>query len=164
MVDAERPTFSPDDNKLCLSSAALKALLFYDGQSGQLTYSTFQTPLYNPRWFVQGGKVVSSAESEKIPTEYRLYDNYPNPFNPSTRIEYELPSKVHVRLAVYGILGQLVRTLVNSEQPNGHFSTFWDGTNDVGIRLASGIYIYRLETTDGSGRSTVLSKKMLLLK
>lgn len=164
ITDAERPTFSPDDSKLCLSSPALNALLFYDAQSGALSALPFQQPLYNPRWFVQGGKVPSSAETEQVPTAFRLYENYPNPFNPSTRIDYEVPSRAHVRLAVYDILGQLVRTLVNSDQSNGRFSAVWDGTNERGTQLASGMYIYRLEAADGSGRSTVLSRKMLFLK
>lgn len=164
IVDAERPTFSPDDAKLCLSSPALNALLFYDPQTSGLSAVTFQQPLYNPRWFIQGGKVPSSAESVEIPTAFRLHDNYPNPFNPSTKIKYEVPTRSHVRLAVYDILGQLVRTLVNTDQSNGRFSAVWDGTNDHGSQLASGMYIYRLEAADGSGRSTVLSRKMLFLK
>jgi bacillolysin len=164
IVDAERPTFSPDDSKLCISSPALSALLFYDPATGGLSSLPFQQALYNPRWFVQGGKVASSAESVDLPTEFRLHDNYPNPFNPSTKIEYDVPSKSHVQLAVYDILGQLVRTLVNSDLSNGHYSVAWDGTNETGRQVATGMYIYRLEAANGSGSTAVLSKKMMLLK
>ena len=164
IVDAERPTFSPDDAKLCFSSPAQKALLFFEGATSKLTYVPFQVALYNPRWFIQGGKVASSAESVEIPTEFRLHDNYPNPFNPSTKIEYDVPLRSHVQLAVYDILGQLVRTLINSDHSNGHYSVAWDGTNELGRQVATGMYIYRLEAADGSGSATVLSKKMLLLK
>ena len=164
IVDAERPTFSPDDAKLCLSSPALNSLLFYDAQTGGLAAATYQQPLYNPRWFIQGGKVPSSVEAVEIPTAFRLHDNYPNPFNPSTKIEYDVPLRSHVRLAVYDIQGQLVRTLVNSDHSNGRYSVAWDGTNETGRQVASGMYIYRLEAGDRSGSATVLSKKMMLVK
>ena len=164
IVDAERPTFSSDDAQLCLSSPALNSLLFYNIQTGGLTAATYQQPLYNPRWFIQGGKVPSSAEANQIVTEFRLHENYPNPFNPSTRIEYEVPSRSNVRLVVYDILGQLVRTLVSADQSIGRFTAVWDGTNDSGVQLASGMYVYRLEATEGTGRSAVLSRKMLFLK
>jgi hypothetical protein len=164
IIDAERPSFSPNDAKICLSSPALKSLLFYDAQTKGLSAVTFPQALYNPRWFVQGGQVPSSAESVEIPTAFRLHDNYPNPFNPSTKIEYDVPSRSHVQLAVYDILGQLVRTLVNSDHSNGHYSVAWDGTNETGRQAATGMYIYRLEAADGSGSATVLSKKMVLLK
>ncbi|MBI3110494.1 MAG: M4 family metallopeptidase, partial [Ignavibacteriales bacterium] len=164
ITDGERPTFSPNDAVLCFSSPKLKALLFYEAASGQLSSAPFQVALYNPRWFTQGGQVPSSVESGQIATTFRLFDNYPNPFNPSTRIEYELPTRSHIHLAVYDILGQLVRTLVHAEQSTGRFSAAWDGTNNRGVQLASGMYIYRLEATEGTGRSTVLSRKMLFLK
>ncbi len=164
IIDAERPTFSPDDTKLCFSSPAQKAIFFYTAATGGLSYQSFQVALYNPRWFIQGGKVTSGAESVDIPTSFRLQDNYPNPFNPSTKIEYEVPFRAHVHLAVYDILGQLVRTLINSDHSNGHYTVAWDGTNETGRQVATGMYIYRLEAADGSGSATVLSKKMVLLK
>ena len=164
ITDAERPTFSPNDARLCFSSPTLKALFFYEAMSGQLSTVPFQVALYNPRWFIQGGQIPSSTESEQIAAKFHLFNNYPNPFNPSTRIEYELPNRSHVHLAIYDLLGQLVRTLVSADQSNGRFNTVWDGTNDNGIQLASGMYIYRLEASDVSGRSSVLSRKMLFLK
>lgn len=164
ITDAERPTFSPDDAVLCLSSPMFKSLLFYQAATGQISSVPFQVALYNPRWFVQGGQVPSSTESGEIATTFRLYENYPNPFNPSTRIEYELPGRTHVRLMVYDVLGRLVRTLVDAEQSSGRFSAIWDGTNDSGVQMASGMYLYRLEATEGAGRSSVLSRKMLFLK
>jgi Zn-dependent metalloprotease len=164
VVDGERPTFSPDDKFVCFTSALKKALFFYDSQSSQLTASTFTVALYNPRWFVQGGTVPTSAETEQVPIAFHLYDNYPNPFNPSTKIEYEVPTRAYVRILVYDILGQLVRTLVSSEQPSGRFTRRWDGTDESGNRLASGIYVYRMDAVNASGRSSVLSRKMLLLR
>jgi bacillolysin len=164
IIDGERPTFSPDDAKICFSSPAMKSLFFYEGATSKLTYAAFQVALYNPRWFIQGGKVPSSAETVEIPTSFRLRDNYPNPFNPTTKIEYDVPSRAHVRLAVYDILGQLVRTLVDTDHSTGAYTVSWDGTNETGRQVATGMYIYRLEAADGTGSSTILSKKMMFLK
>ncbi|TSA19502.1 T9SS C-terminal target domain-containing protein, partial [bacterium] len=105
-----------------------------------------------------------SVETVEIPTAFRLHDNDPTPFNPLTKIEYDVPLRSRVRLAVYDILGQLVRTLVNSDHSNGRYSVAWDGTNETGRQVASGMYIYRLEAGDRSGSATVLSKKMMLVK
>jgi len=163
LTDAERPTFSPDDAKLCFSSPAQKALLFFDRATSQMTFKSFTAALYNPRWFIQGGS-VTNAESVEIPTSFRLSDNYPNPFNPSTKIEYDVPARSHVQLAVYDVLGQLVRTIVNADHSSGHYTVAWDGTNETGRQVATGMYIYRLEAADGSGSATVVSKKMMFLK
>jgi hypothetical protein len=93
----------------------------------------------------------------KIPTA--LYPNYPNPFNPATTIRFDLYEAGNVRLAVYNVRGQLVRTLVSGAQPAGHNDVTWDGLDDRGRTVASGVYVYRLETGD-----YVSSRKMVLLK
>ena len=96
-------------------------------------------------------------EVEAIPLSsrgYRLHENYPNPFNPSTRIAYELPVNGWVQLKVYNTLGQEVATLVNGEKSAGRYEVVWDARN-----LPSGIYFYRLQA---NGFSEV--KKLLLLK
>jgi hypothetical protein len=75
---------------------------------------------------------------------FKLLPNYPNPFNPQTRIEYVLPQAGFVSLNVYNARGQYVRTLFSGERPAGHFFAMWDGTDDRGQPAASGIYFYRL--------------------
>ncbi|MFA5052228.1 MAG: T9SS type A sorting domain-containing protein, partial [Patescibacteria group bacterium] len=99
--------------------------------------------------------VVSSV----LPTEFQLYQNYPNPFNPSTTICYSLPEASQVSLRIINILGQEVMTLVDQYQSAGNYAIEWDGANQSGKRVASGIYFYRL----CAGNFTQ-SKKMLLLK
>lgn len=95
-----------------------------------------------------------------LPERYELVGNFPNPFNPTTTITYKLPASSRVRLAVYNMLGQHVRTLVSGEsQPSGVHRILWDGRNEAGTSVASGIYIYRLEA--GNYRMT---KRMLFLK
>jgi hypothetical protein len=91
--------------------------------------------------------------------EFRLYENYPNPFNPSTTIEYALPNAGQVILKVYNVLGQEVRTLVNVYQTAGLHSVRWNGKHNSGQTVVSGIYIYRIEAGN-----VVQSRKMVLLQ
>jgi hypothetical protein len=94
-----------------------------------------------------------------VPEAYALHQNYPNPFNPSTTITYEVPSVGMIGLEVYNILGQKVRTLLHEAQTAGTWKVVWDGTNDAGNLVPSGIYFYRLSAPDVS-----ITKKMMLLK
>ncbi len=93
------------------------------------------------------------------PGDFRIQQNYPNPFNAITTINYELPKTSHVRLSIYNILGQQVKTLIDVTQPHGYYSITWDGTNDNGQVVASGIYYFRLDTGEYSK-----ARKLLLLK
>lgn len=105
---------------------------------------------------VTPGTIVSVAPTKTtdIPRVFTLQQNYPNPFNPSTTIGYALPRESHVSIQVYNVLGQHVATLVDQQQAQGVYSIRFDGTG-----LASGIYFYRMITSDNT-----LLKKMLLLK
>ena len=93
------------------------------------------------------------------PAAFALADNYPNPFNPATTIQYALPQAADVELTVYNVVGQPVRTLVAEHQNAGHYGVEWDATNDSGYSLPSGMYFYHLQA--GDFRAV---KKMLLLK
>jgi len=88
------------------------------------------------------------------PKEFKLEQNFPNPFNPTTTIQYQLPQDAKVTLKVYDILGSEVATLINAEQEAGYYEVNWNASN-----LASGVYIYRLQTG-----SFVSVKKMMLLR
>jgi len=81
----------------------------------------------------------------EIPFEYALNQNYPNPFNPATEINYQLPRNDHVELIVYNPLGQKIRTLVCKNQKTGSYSVQWDGKNEMGEKVPSGVYFYRLQ-------------------
>jgi hypothetical protein len=102
----------------------------------------------------QAIEVSKNVESENNPKEYALFNNYPNPFNPTTIIEYQLPKDGFVSLKVYDILGREIKTLVNGFRTLGKYSVSFDGTN-----LASGIYFYQLKS---NGFSSI--KKMILTK
>jgi hypothetical protein len=94
-----------------------------------------------------------------IPDKFSLSQNYPNPFNPSTLIKYALKKDVKVSINVYNILGQKVKTLVNEYQNAGYKSIIWDGRNDNGKTVSSGIYIYKIIAGD-----FVDKKKMVIIK
>jgi hypothetical protein len=80
-----------------------------------------------------------------IPTEFGLGQNYPNPFNPTTSIKYQIAENANVSLTVYNMLGQQVKSLITGQQEAGYYTVNWDGTNEYGSKVASGIYIYRLQ-------------------
>ncbi|MDO9547764.1 MAG: T9SS type A sorting domain-containing protein, partial [Candidatus Marinimicrobia bacterium] len=103
----------------------------------------------------------SEIEQEKFTLAYdfNLYQNYPNPFNSSTSIQYALPRNGFVRIAIYNISGQLVKTLVNGDRSVGTHTVSWDGIDERGRGVGSGIYFYCLQT--GDFRST---KKLALLR
>jgi hypothetical protein len=95
----------------------------------------------------------------ELPDDFMLHQNYPNPFNPNTTVEYSVPTRVHVSIDVFNIAGQKVRTLVNQSKPAGTYRVVWDGRNDAGKTVATGVYLYRIQTGDH-----IETKKMLLLK
>jgi len=104
---------------------------------------------------IKAGVAVSVQDPSNLPSEYRLYENYPNPFNPTTTISYDLPVDVAITLRVYDMLGREVTTLVDQHQPAGHYSVQFGATPG----LSSGAYIYTLQTGSFQDR-----KKMLILK
>jgi len=107
------------------------------------------------------GFPVTSVESSssRVPEEFSLYQNYPNPFNPSTTISYDLPVRSDVQLEVYNLMGQRVRTLVDATQSPGRHRVEWNGRDDAGNPVGSGVYFYKLK----SGNQ-VTTKKMVLVK
>ncbi len=97
--------------------------------------------------------------SDNYPGEFQLLQNYPNPCNSSTLIAFSLPRASYVTMDIYNVLGRKIRTLINERLPAGHKRVIWDGKDDIGHRLASGIYFYRLKCEEFSE-----SRKMLYLK
>ena len=96
---------------------------------------------------------------ERIIKEYRLMNNYPNPFNPQTTIAYTIMSAGKVELTVYNILGQEVTKLVNNYRQPGNYTVLWDGTNKDGKEVSGGLYLYRLKVND-----FVETKRMVFIK
>ena len=94
-----------------------------------------------------------------VPSKFDLSQNYPNPFNPTTSIRFQLPKAVKVTLEIYNIMGQRVRTLVDATQKPGYHVVIWNGLNETGAKVGSGVYYYRIVAGD-----FVSAKKMVLLK
>ena len=95
----------------------------------------------------------------EIPHQYQLIQNYPNPFNQMTMLTFLLKINVEVKLEIYNILGQKIKTLVNSHLQAGQHRYLWDGCNDSGIPVSSGVYIYRIKAAE-----FIKVKKMVLIR
>ncbi len=100
------------------------------------------------------------APNVAVPTHFALSQNTPNPFSALTTIQYALPTTANVEITIYNVAGQKVRTLVNGKQAAGYRSVNWDGANEAGERLQSGVYFYRLKTDAGFEET----RKLLLVK
>lgn len=112
---------------------------------------------YSPQMMAQ--PVLAVGTSEVLPTHFALEENYPNPFNPSTIIEYQLPHKTNVEISIYNSFGQIVRELLNDVKDVGRYSIIWDGRDKNGAAVASGVYFYQIKAGE-----FVQAKRMILLK
>ena len=100
-----------------------------------------------------------SIAAEGIPLEFALHDNYPNPFNPTTTLRFDLPEVSDITLIIYNMLGQKVRTFDYQNTSAGYHSVTWEATNDLGQQVGAGVYLYQLQT-----KNFVKTRKMVLLK
>ncbi|MCP4088453.1 MAG: T9SS type A sorting domain-containing protein, partial [Gammaproteobacteria bacterium] len=154
-LDSSNPITSSNN----FISGSVTDLAVYDGQ-------TFFMPLYegtgpdvnvtinyniDPLSDVLGDAVLHRRN--------QLSNAYPNPFNPSTKLSFELAAPTHARLKIYDSAGHLVTTLVDEQRSAGSHQVVWDGRNAAGNSVASGVYLYRLEVG-----TTVQTKRMTLVK
>jgi hypothetical protein len=107
----------------------------------------------------ESSEVKEFADEENIPLSYSLCQNYPNPFNPETNIEFTIPKSEQVKIEIFNILGQKVRTLVDEYLKAGHKVVNWNGKDDSDKYVSSGIYLYRIEASE-----FLQTKKMVLLR
>jgi hypothetical protein len=133
------------------------------------SYDTLAGSFYKSWWGSEWGGVyrvvafdnlvgVPSAEGNVIPTVYALYQNFPNPFNPSTRIRFDLPSAGNVRITVFDLTGREVATVVQGDYAAGRYTTTFDAS-----RLASGVYFYRIVAVGTGGSAPFISTNKLVL-
>jgi len=138
-----------------LSSSLGQSITGVQSGATQKLYTGF----WNPR-VVELSPVEQEEEDYSwLPKEFNLGQNYPNPFNPTTVLEYALPNAAQVKIHIYNILGQKVRNLVDETQEPGYKTVSWDGKDDSGREVSSGIYFYRIVAG-----SFVKCRKMALLK
>ena len=127
-----------------------------------LTFLKYLEPYLATEEFDRLIKMVKEIQPVQFPGEYWLGQNYPNPLNPTTTIQYSVVSEQslpHVTLKIYNLLGQEIQTLVDEVKEAGYHTVIWDGRDNVGQEVPSGIYFYRLNT--GVYMST---KSMLLIQ
>ena len=120
------------------------------------------------KWVELGRNLVItslSIEDPSVPARAYLEQNYPNPFNPTTTLRFGLPTGGHASLSVYNILGEKVRTLLEEERSSGEFEVLWDGKDERGRDVASGLYFAQLRySRRGAIEVHSLSRKLLLLR
>ena len=116
---------------------------------------------YSFAYFVLTGivSIETTDSNAEVIYQFNLEQNYPNPFNPTTTIQYALPRQSNVSLLIYNVSGQKVRELVNKQQTTGKYQVIWDGRNDAGREVSSGIYLYTM--TAGNFKNT---GKMVLIR
>jgi hypothetical protein len=146
-------TMAIDEGPMLLAIENYRGGMIWDSTNGHANIGAGLDSVFGP---------VTRVEHDnpsQIPVVFALHQNYPNPFNASTIIRYDLPKKSEVILNIYNVLGQQIRGVVNASQSAGSKSIVWDGKNDKGKDVASGIYFYQL--TAGDYKET---KKMTLTK
>jgi hypothetical protein len=109
--------------------------------------------------WLSGPTEIKTKDNSPAPKKYLLEQNYPNPFNPVTKIKFHLPKEEFVTLSIYNLMGQKIKELVAEKLHPGIYEKSWDGTNVLGVHVASGIYLYKFNS--GSFSST---KKLILAK
>lgn len=143
-------TYSFVDTEVADGAPYVYALAAVTADGRQIGYGTCRATPVPP---------TSVGEEPLTPVTYTLRQNRPNPFNASTLIEYELPEQTDVALTVYDALGRTIRTWTSMAQRTGYCGEVWDGRDDTGKAVSSGIYLYRLRTG-----MFVETKRMILLK
>ena len=158
------------------------SIIFPDSSDKYVEYkylfnSTYECTTQSNRYFYIDDHYDAVGNPQVLPLDYfddcvtsvddnaptilsiKLYQNYPNPFNPLTTIRFFMPAEGHASLRIYNVRGELVRTLIDTQTPKGEIVVMWDGTDDRGRKVGSGVYFYELRTANER-----VSKKMILLR
>ncbi|NIW68183.1 T9SS type A sorting domain-containing protein [candidate division KSB1 bacterium] len=136
-----------------LTNHSISSLLM--SMDSHLFAGTHGNAVFRSAESVTSVKAVNKNELQS----FVLEQNYPNPFNPSTEIRFELPVERHVNLIIYNVLGRKIKTLVDEVKEAGSHSVTWDGTDENGQPVPSGVYFYRFDAGMVSG-----TKKMILMR
>jgi hypothetical protein len=123
-------------------------------------------PITKLRIYKYGAKIIDDVkkESQVVPSSFALHQNYPNPFNPTTTVMFDVQKRSMTDVSVYNLLGQKVTTLVARDLAPGTYSTVWNGLNDQGRAVTSGVYFVRMVTRTGDTEQFSALRKMLLMK
>jgi hypothetical protein len=144
------------EGQIPVAQITIRALTHLDDEPILIHYEAWDS---QAKLLYLGRSSMTLNSAGLFPRNFELLQNFPNPFNPQTRISYNLPRSSQVKVTVYNIVGEKVKTLVDEFQAPGRKLVYWDGTDDSGRRVASGVYFYKIQT----GEFTE-SKKMIILK
>jgi hypothetical protein len=126
---------------------------------GQSVYDTHYVD------YALGKQGVADTETLLLPEHFALHQNHPNPFNPTTEIKFDLPKPGDVTLSIFNIARRQVRSLIDGPKAAGYHSVLWDGKDDLGNEVASGVYLYRIRVlSNGAGNQLESAKKMTLVR
>ncbi len=128
------------------------------GVFGDINANVIPVNVYNATLVINPPTAISDNKSN-LPQKFELFQNYPNPFNPETTIKFSLPKNSKVKLVIYNILGQQITKLTDKDFQAGIHKLKWNGKNNSGIPVASGMYIYRIET-----KEFINAKKLILIR
>ena len=162
LLDSEEAAFVPVASQVTGNSYTLEHLQKGTQYLWSVVATDGQAISEGPVWSFStlvGSGVEDDEGIAILPKEFELGQNYPNPFNPNSSIEFSLPKDCFVRISIYNILGQKVRTLVDEYLQAGYKRVIWDSKNDQGEEVASGVYFYGIEAEDYTQ-----TRKMVLLK
>jgi len=171
---SETPLFSSwnDNGKVSVANAMIDGSAISGG--GEIVSLTFKVLrefedqarfeiaeglVFDPQQLSNPAVVAGVLDLQSTPTEFALLQNFPNPFNPETTISYNLAESGDVSLRIYNVVGQVVRTLVAERQSAGRYQVRWNGADDRGVPVSSGIYFYQI--TAGKNQDV---RKLMLLK
>ena len=170
------PKYSPDDSRIVFQRTlvngaeqqrTLRQIAVAESKIKSVGSSVnYITDGQLPAWFAIGTRSTTGVEENEatLPTAFSLQQNVPNPFNPETSILFELPMRSHVSIKIFDIKGSAVASIKVGEKIAGGHQVHWDGRDLNGNRVASGVYIYRLEAKSSTNAVISLVKKMTLFK
>jgi hypothetical protein len=143
-----------------MAGAALRIGRSWFDVTNQYYVSPYRGLIDNVKVFNYPASGITGVSDEPVGLvhEFKLAQNYPNPFNPTTEIEFSIPTFQNVSLVIYDVLGKQVKTLVNEQRHAGEHRVTWNGTNNLGNKVSSGVYFYKLT----SGSFTQVRKMMML--
>ena len=150
--------YQADDNAIVVEWP-LPLDFSYSASSSAATQCVHGGPVGSTHHMDHAAALSTSPPGANMPSAFALAQNYPNPFNPSTEISFTLNEAADVNLSIFNMLGQKVRTLTSGSTPAGVYSLEWDGRDEMGQSVSTGVYLYTL-----SNGSTSITKKMALMK
>jgi len=165
ILDANKQGGNWEEFFFIADSAKYVKLVIIEPHDGWRQLGEFE--VYETSLILMAKSTIAAVENNELvgsPETYSLSPNYPNPFNPETFIQYQLPEPSKVTIKIYNMMGQEIKVLVDAEKDAGHFTVRWDGKDNIGRTVASGIYLFRIEAYGENQKGFVETRRMTLLK